>query len=373
VGADLSYTNPAGARFTGDLGQNFVFPPPSNVYITANLQDLGVASLGPLTVGLGLVTPYGLAVRYPDPTPFSTVVTRSKLPTLDIKPTLAYRLTDWLSMGVGADIYTFASFIGSGGYQQQSLTPDGAKVEVNANGTMAAYNASVLITPLSAADGKPRLNLGFVFKSGGNFPLSGDYKINGYSVAKVKTALDLPDIYTAAVAYWPIRDREHEWKLEYDMDFVRWNSFQTFDMQLSNGITSRTLENWKGIYTISVGTEFKWLNPHFSPGWNVALRAGYNHSETPIPDYTYTPAVPENRWNGFALGLGLSCHKGGIFLGLFECGQSSGLRPSTIGVDFAFQTAFMEPRNVTTNLKPQVLGAYEGTIYIGSMNINVGY
>lgn len=373
VGGSIDYTSPTGLKATGDFGKGIASPLPSNAYFTANLQDLGIDALGPLTVGLGLATPYGLVARYPDPTPFSPVVTRAKLPMLDIRPTLAYRVADWLSVGLGADIYTFADFLGSGGYEQQAKVPGLGQTELSANGTIAGYNASLLFTPLRTAEGKPRLNLGFVFRSGGNFPLSGQYKVNGIALAKIQTALELPDVYTAAVAYWPVRDLKHEWKLEYDMDFVRWNSFHALDIQFSNGGWLRIPENWTGAYTIGVGTEFKWLDLDFLPGWNVALRAGYHRSETPIPNNTFSPAIPENTWNALAFGVGAVCHKGGRFLGLWDCGAGGGWVPQSFGVDLAFQAEFFEPRKVGYNVNPGVSGTYNTVLYIGSLNISLAY
>ncbi|WP_197492611.1 OmpP1/FadL family transporter [Methylomonas methanica] len=373
MGANVNYTSPTGYKATGDLGGWVASPPPSSLYITANLQDLGFEVLGPLSMGLGLDTSYGLITRYPESVPFSTVVSNAKLPMLDIKPTVAYRLADWLSIGMGADIYTFADFLGSGGFEQQTVIAGVGKTEIFADGTTAAYNASLLLTPWSNGDGKPRLNLGFVYRSGGKFPLEGNYRVNGTEVAKVKTALELPDIYTAALAYWPIRNNMHEWKLEYDMDFSNWSNFHALDLQFSTGTTASMPANWGSGQSINAGTEFKWLDPGFMLGWNVALRAGYNRSETPIPNQTYNPSIPENSWNMFAVGLGVDCHKGGRFLGLFECGRGNGFRPSNIGVDLAFQTYFFEPRKVTANIYPGVDGTYDTTLFMGSLNINVAY
>lgn len=80
--------------------------------MTANLSDLGLTALKGLTAGVGVLSPFGIKYRYPNDGPFSTAVTQQTLPLLDIKPTLAFQLNDQLSLGVGADIYTFASFWG---------------------------------------------------------------------------------------------------------------------------------------------------------------------------------------------------------------------------------------------------------------------
>jgi long-chain fatty acid transport protein len=101
VGGHTSFSNPSGVTARGDFGASIAFPPPSNLYVTANLKDLGVTSLGDLTAGLAVLSPFGILYRYSNDGPFSTAVTRQTLPLIDIKPTLAYKLNDQFSIGLG--------------------------------------------------------------------------------------------------------------------------------------------------------------------------------------------------------------------------------------------------------------------------------
>lgn len=81
--------------------------------------SVGISPLGDLTAGVGLTVPFGSITRWPDNGPFRNTTTFNTLPILDIKPTLAYKLIDDLSFGLGIDIYTF-----SGGYSSH-LSRDG--------------------------------------------------------------------------------------------------------------------------------------------------------------------------------------------------------------------------------------------------------
>ena len=47
--------------------------------------------------------------------------TGAALPLLDIKPTIAYKVHDRLSVGLGLDIYTFSSLIGEGQFEQRLI------------------------------------------------------------------------------------------------------------------------------------------------------------------------------------------------------------------------------------------------------------
>ena len=378
VGGYTSFTSPTGFRSRGDVGETLAFPPPSNFYLTANLEDLGFEALGPLTVGLGMTSSYGLASRCPDPTPFEEKVTRAKLPMLDIKPTIAYRVTDMLSLGLGADIYTFASFIGSGGYEVQATSPVLGRTELSMNGTTAGINGSLLLTPWRSGDGKPQLNLALVYRGGAKLPLHGSYT-SALGTLGANSALELPRVITPAVAVWPIRDAAHEWKLEYDMDFVGWDTFRSFGVQLSNGMSQNSATRWRSTYSLSAGTEFKWLSPDWLPALDVALRGGYGRSATPIPSATYTPVISDANWNTLALGLGATCQPGGRFLGIIRCGGEGSFTPKTLGVDLAFQTNWFEPRTIGDSIDlcmngtQCINGTYKTMIYVGSISFRMSY
>ena len=367
VGGETGFTSPAGRRYRSDFGGDFAFPAPSNFYLVGKLGDLGFSAMGPLSLGLGVNSPYGLASRWDGTAPFSAVVTRARLPMLDIKPTLAYAVGDLLSFGLGLDIYTFAGFIGAGEYEARSTLPGLGSTELNGHGTKVGYNASLLVTPLRGEAGKPLVNLGFVYRSGGELGLRGDFQVNGKTVAKAKSALALPDVFTGAVAGWPVRDRFHEWKIEYDMEFVGWGAAQNYDVTLSDGTPLRYPQRWHSIYTASFGSEFKWLDASVLPAWDIALRAGFQHSNSPVPANTLNPQLADANWNGVALGVGLNCKDKGRFYGLIECGNAGG-KPFTaksLGVDLAFQAFFFDPRQIAGNLQPSVDGRFKTTVYVG--------
>ena len=387
IGGGTSYTSPAGATAHGDFGGTIALPPPFNLYMSANLKDLGFAALGNLSAGIGVVSPFGILYRYADDGPFSTAVTRQSLPLIDIKPTLAYKLSDQLSIGVGADIYTFASFWGSG----QSVTkfnssggpglpPPGTRMEVNGGDTAAGFNLSLLYTPFRNEDGKPLANVGFIYRSQATMHLTGNLLANGGLVADASTTLVLPQVFTGGISVWPIRDRRHEWKLELDVDMTGWKSVRNTDVHLSNGATIPFPQNWRNTYTTMIGTEYKWLGLEALPAWEVALRGGYWHSQTPIPDSSFLPTIPDADQHAVSVGMGFLCKGGGRFLGVIECGNAEGgiLRPKALGLDLAYQAIFYENRTVSGNLNPVAIpgvvnGTYQTTFHVGMINLRVNF
>ncbi len=387
IGGHTAFTSPTGATARGDLDGSVAYPPPSNVYLTANLKDLGVSALGGLSAGLAIISPFGTLSRYPDDGPFSTAVTRAAFELIDIKPTLAYKLNDQLSVGLGADIYTFFSFWGEGQFENRFLSsggpglpPAGTPLEINGKDTAAGFNASLLYTPFRNGDGKPLINVGLVYRSQATLHLNGEFRANGALISDASTTLVLPQIYTGGIALWPVRDQDHEWKLEVDVDYTGWKSVRNLDVRLSNGSTIPFPQNWRSTYTIMLGTEYKWLRPAALPAWELALRGGYWHSQTPIPDSSFNPSVPDADNHAISIGLGLLCKGTGRFFGLLECAGSGegtfGLK--AIGLDLAYKALLYETRTVSGNMHPisipgVINGTYQTTFHIGSINLRMNF
>lgn len=375
LGGSIKYKNPTGMDTRGDFGGSIAFPPPSHTYVSANLRSFGWDNLSNATVGLGITSPYGLNTRYPVDGSFNTAVTSATLPLIDIKPTVAYKLNDQLAIGVSGDIYTFASFLGEGQVEQQRVSagqfgiPAGASVELNGKGTAAGVTASLLYTPWRNNDGKPIASIGFVYSSQAVLPLSGSVLVNGTKVSDVSTSLVLPQIYTGAVAIWPVRTREREWKLELDVEYVGWKSNRDLDLHLSNGSTVPQPQQWKSVPVVAIGTEYKWLNPGWLPHWDVAVRSGYTRTEDPVPDLTFNPGTVSLSSNTLSIGAGFLCKGQGRLLGMLPCGGASSLWPKATGLDVAFQEWFYEPRTVSGNLNPTVDGTYHAYVHLGTVSL----
>ena len=374
LGGSIQARSASGAETHGDFAGVIAFPPPGHSYVSANLAALGLPGLSAVTVGLGVNSPFGLLTRYPADGPFNTAATSAALPLLAIKPTIAYQLADFLSVGVSADIYTFAPFLGQGHAEQKLVgagvlgIPAGASVELNGKGTSAGATVSILVTPLRNDDGKPRVSLGVIYRTQVVLPLSGALLIGGTKVADASTNLVLPQIVTGAVAVWPVRNSEHEWKVEVDAEFVGWGSYRNLDVQLSNGTMIPQPAGWKNVPVVAVGTEYKWLDPSWLPHWDVAVRSGYTRTENPVPAATFNPATISLSAHTLSVGVGFLCKGPGRFLGLMPCGSDSTLLPKAIGFDAAYQEWFYDSFSVAGNVNPTVNGSYDASIHLGTFS-----
>ena len=380
-GGTTTFTSPTGVSAKGDRDGSLAWPPPTHLYLTANLKDLGIRAFGDLTAGVGVTVPFGSVTRWPNDGPFRTATTFNTLPLLDIKPTVAYKLTDDLSIGLGADIYTFSGLFGEGHVERQSVWPGGgglpagAQVELFGADTAAGFNASLLYTALRNPDGKPLANIGIVYRSQATLHLNGAFLANGAKVSDATATFVLPQVITGAIAIWPVRNGEREWKLEVDVDYVGWKSVRNLDVHLANGGTIPQPLNWRSTYAVMIGTEHRWLTLASLPSWEVAFRAGYTTQPTQMPDFGFDPGVPSADVHIVGTGLGLVCKERGKFLGLFTCGEVGVgvLKPKLIGVDLSYQAALYEDRTVVGNRNPTVNGSYKTTLHTGGISIRVAF
>lgn len=385
IGGNTTFTGQTGDT-TGNFGGAIASPPPTNLYLTASLKDLDIHALGETSVGLAILSPFGIKYEYPDSAPFATAGTRTYLELTEFKPTVAYKLSNQLSLGLGLDVYTFLPFWGQGQAEfhfissgGSGLPPPGTRMEINGKDTAAGFNASLLYTPLRNEAGQPLANIGLLYRSQATLHLKGDLLANGTRVAETRTTLVLPQVFTGGIAVWPVRDQDHEWKLELDVDYTGWNSFRNLDIHLSNGTTIPFPQDWRSVITLMMGTEYKWLRPTALPEWELGLRLGYAYGQSPVPDRHYNPTLPADADNhSITVGGGFLCKGHGQFLGLFACGnpEGRGFFPKAIGLDLAYQAILYENRTVSGAVSPIGIpgtldGTYKTTLHIGSINLRV--
>lgn len=368
ISPHIEFKNSAGMTTENDLPAGIGLPPPGQLFLTANLQDFGIHSFGNLVVGIGMENLFGFATKYPQGSPLQTSLISAELPLLDIKPTVAYQLSDWLSVGIGADIFTFASFLAEGhaerrfiGIGQVPGTASGDLLELNGTGTTAGMNVSFLLTPFRTASGDPLASLGFIWRSQAVLPLNGSLLVNGAKLADATSSIRFPESYEWGFAVWPLQNDSSTWKVEMDVEWVRWSSIRDFNTSLSTGFVILNPQQLDDTVNVMIGTEYTWLTLPHHPAWSLALRGGYHHAGQAIPDRNFDPAITDARVNILALGFGLGCHSGGFIFGLIPCDQSvdGNFSQRSMVIDFSYQALFFEPRTIVGNPNPAVNGNYK--------------
>jgi long-chain fatty acid transport protein len=94
--------------------------------------------------------------------------------------------------------------------------------------------------------------------------------------------------------------------LSLDVARVGWSSFKRLPVTFqgpASGSNRSLIEDYKDIWAIRTGAEHVVQTPGRWQGW--ALRGGFSYAQTPAPDETVTPLLPDMNRRNFSLGAGI--------------------------------------------------------------------
>jgi long-chain fatty acid transport protein len=288
---------------------------PINVYASYALEN-------GLTFGIGVYNPYGLGTEWPLDWDGRQMSVKTDLQTFYINPTVAYKFSDQLSVGVG-----FSYVTGKVTLRQRvptlaalPATPsakDGT-VDLDGTGNATNFNVGILFKPTSD------LSIGLSYRSEtkidfegtaaftGMAALGGPVPANFFPGGTGKTTLPMPSNIIAGVAYNLTKD----FTVEADFQYVGWKAYDQLRLEipvgpsvtLAPGVTigplqgpSTLVKNWEDGYLIRVGGEYRMDK--------LALRAGFIYDKTPQPDAVVEPMLPDANRIEVTVGLGYEITK----------------------------------------------------------------
>lgn len=255
------------------------------------------------SVGLVVYAPWGLSTDYPQQWAGRYYARKTKLLTLNAAPTLAYRVAPWLSLGAGAQLQyskgTLSSVIDTGTLGALFSVP-GAEpgnqdsfATFNGDAWGFGYALGALAKP---ADG---LTLGLSYRSAVRQTLSGPltFALDGTGVGaairaetglfkntRASTALTTPDV----VSFGGRGELCDGWTALFELDWTEWRKFQALQVVAANPAqpVDLTEQNWRNAWFGAVGLEYRQ-----DESWS--FRAGTAFDESPTPDRTRGPRIPD--------------------------------------------------------------------------------
>jgi long-chain fatty acid transport protein len=257
----------------GNAAEAVVVP---NLYAVTGITDR-------LHLGLGINAPFGLVTDYEPGWVGRYHAQRSDLVTINVNPSLAYRVTDWLSVGGGVSAqYAKAELSNAIDFgllinPALSQTLDGA-VKLKGDGWAFGWNLGVLVEPM------PGTRFGLAYRAAMNHELKGDAEFTVPTPAVqaggrfvdtgVRADLDLPDMLSFS-AYHQLTPRLG---LLGDITWTRWSRFQELRIRFDNPLQpdAVTTHDWDDAFRYSLGLDYR-----LTDAWT--LRAGVAYDETPIP------------------------------------------------------------------------------------------
>lgn len=285
--ASLADTGSTGvsAVNTGDGGNPYDPTPIPNGFITHQINDQFWA-------GLGVTAPFGLANEYDQGWFGRFDSTKTELTVIDIQPTLAFKVNDKLSIGVGLNIQhadaelQSATAVNGGGLSEGISTLQG-------DDWSYGYSVGALFKPYDATI------IGFNYRSAVSHTLDGRISSSGTTLNDFDVTgtadLNLPDIATFGVA----QDVNDKLKIMGQATWFGWNNFQDI-----TGVTKETIATAAG-FNRSPGQVVSSVVQNYQTTWAFALGAEYEYSdewtfrggvqfdETPTTDLYRTSRTPD--------------------------------------------------------------------------------
>ncbi len=264
-----------------------------------------------LKVGIGIVSPFGLATEYNSDWKGRYHTIKSSLLTIDINPTVAYRINKMWSIGGGVSVQyldaeltqaidygTINAALGFG----LPLLPQGAdgKSELTGDGNWGyGFNLGVLFELTEAT------RFGVSYRSKISYDLEGDADFTTPAAAApiagalglvdtdAKADIDLPASLLVS-GYHQLTDK---WAIMADITWTDWSTWDELRLEFDSGAADSVITyDFDDSLRYSVGATYT-LNPQWT------FRGGLAYDETPTPNREKrNPRLPDEDRLWLALG-----------------------------------------------------------------------
>jgi long-chain fatty acid transport protein len=270
------------------------FAPVGGDAVTRNPINTGVLPSGAIAmplgdrvaIGLAVTSPYSFTTEYPDTSWARYSAQKTSLRTIDIQPSLAVAVTDWLRVGGAVNVeYTKASLSNALPNVLATL-PDGRQ-ELQGDGWDLGWSAGFQMH-------NDVVTVGVSYKSAIQHKLKGDLEVSGLVGPLAASNMSLSDIqasfYTPAQVIVGARFRlTDRFTLNGQGVHYGWSKFDA--IRLGAPVNQAIPENYRDSWSIATGFDY-------AASQKLTLRAGVQRTQTPTRDGERDARVPDaNRWN----------------------------------------------------------------------------
>ena len=301
---------PTGAPITGGTDDGGAVAIVPNAYLVSPCSDA-------LAFGLAVNTPFGLATEWDSDWVGRYHALDTDLLTLNISPSVAWRLHKRLALGVGVSAVYFeaelSNAINFGTIAAQQLpppanaafSPGSADGYGNIKGDDWGYGYTLGLAFVPCEQGR----LGLSYRSKVDATLEGDatfdvppalapaFQPMGLFVDTTGSAdLTLPE----SVNLGYVHDVGDALQFAFDVGWTRWSRFEELRVDFgSNQPDSVTEEDWEDTWNVALGLSYA-MND------TLTLRSGIAFDETPVPDPAHrTPRIPDGDRTWLSVGCGV--------------------------------------------------------------------
>jgi long-chain fatty acid transport protein len=268
------------------------FPVP-NFYASYQITD-------GLTAAIGLYAPYGLGTRWPSDWVGRGEAINTSIQTIVLNPAVGYRLPiDGVNIMVGGGVMMMVYSQVKLSRAVTDLVPEGTfSLTGDQNDMATGYNVGILIQP------NDMISIGFTYRSKFKVEYSGTASFNNLPTSGFppgitgRTKIYMPANLAVGLNVKPIKNLN----LEADYVWYEWSSFKRlaidFDQQTALLKNLDIPRNYINSSQIRVGGEYI---DAFTQG--LTLRGGISYDNSPIPNFTTDPTLPDNDRLAFSGGV----------------------------------------------------------------------
>lgn len=254
-----------------------------NMYFVTDLTEK-------IKYGFSISAPYGLATDYDRNWVGRFHADESELVTVDINPSLGFKINDAFSVGFGVSAQ-YAEATLSQALSNGPGAPEGF-AEVEGDDWSYGWNVGVMYHPSATF----RAGIGYRSKiahelDGGENDITGVPALGGNFSADVRARATLPETLHAGI----YKEFAEKWGVSLGYRWTRWNRFQELRVQTDGLPDNVTEEDWDNAISANIGVDY-----FYSDKWT--FRAGYMFDETPVPNRTRTPRIPDEDRHWLAIG-----------------------------------------------------------------------
>lgn len=300
-----------------------------------------------LAVGLALTVPYGLSVDWdPNGALHAASPHFVDLKTFNFNPTLAWRPAPWLSLAAGLDVMWSELH-----FEQYIPLAPGLEAEsvAKGDGTGVSGNLALSWRP------HPRHRLALGLRAPMDIDYNGHMQVAGVpstlsplipGTSPFASRIQFPTLFTAAYGF----QLHPRLRLETDLEWIQFSRFDQLPIQSPQpllGLPTTIPQNWKDTVTLGLGAAWQ-----LHPRWT--LRAGYQYFQSPVPEYTFSPSIPDANQNVLTLGL------------------AARLSHAT-SLQLAYGYVAYQDRTIAQNQNPAFLGHYQINAHLLSAALQITF
>jgi long-chain fatty acid transport protein len=247
-----------------------------------------------LWLGLGVNSPFGLKTAYDSNWIGRYQAIDSIVTTLNVNPTVAYKVNDVISIGAGLD-YQMIDATLTRAINLFPLTSAEGSVKVDGDASAWGWNVGALFN--LGTD----MRVGVAYRSQLHYHIEGDVTFNrpagvpnagGVADGSVFADVTVPESASVSV----FQKFNDQWDFMGDVTWTRWSRVENLNIYRSNGATLQaTPYNWDDSWRISLG-----LNYHVNSDWK--LRGGVAWDQSPVSDQFRNARIPDQDRTWLAIG-----------------------------------------------------------------------